>query len=445
VGISFVNGLAVGASVTVLVTMLASVTLLPAILGFVGRKIDSLALPWAKNTTTSERNVWYRWSRFVQKHPGVMASVGLLILIGLAIPMFHIRLGNSDDGNLPESSTLRQSYDLLSDGFGPGFNGQMLVAISVPDEAAAAALPEVQAAVAETDGVAFASPVQQQPGSDVAVIGVFPTTSPQSAETVELIDRLREDTLPEATDGTGLVAHVGGVTALFDDVATILGERLPLFIVGVLALSFLLLLAVFRSIFVPLKAVIVNLLSIGASYGLLVLVFQDGVGASLIGVGKEGPIEAFVPMMMFAIVFGLSMDYEVFLLSRIKEEYDHTGDNATAVADGLSHTARVITAAAAIMVCVFGSFVFGDNRVIKSFGFGLAIAVAIDATIVRMILVPSLMELLGDRNWWFPKWLERWVPRIQIEGDPNDRRVPPAEDEDEDRSDDDLVGAGSAH
>ena len=448
VRISFVNGLAVGASLAVLVTMLASVTLLPAVLGFVGHRIDSLALPWAKRTTAGDRNVWYRWSRFVQRHPVVMATVGFVVLFALAIPVFHIRLGSADDGNMPESSTLRKSYDLLSEGFGPGFNGQVLIAVRVPDDAAGAALPQVQAAVAGTDGVAFASPPQWEAGSDVAIIGVFPATSPQSEETVRLIERLRSDTLPDVTEGTGLQAHVGGVTALFDDVAGILSDRLPLFIAGVLSLSFLLLLAVFRSIFVPLKAVVVNLLSIGASYGLLVLVFQDGVGASLIGVGKEGPIEAFVPMMMFAIVFGLSMDYEVFLLSRIKEEYDHTNDNAVAVADGLSHTARVITAAAAIMVCVFGAFVFGDNRAIKSFGFGLAVAVAIDATIVRMILVPATMELLGDRNWWFPRWLERWVPKIHIEGDPEDRAEPPPAapsvgDDRSDDPDDDLVGAGS--
>jgi RND superfamily putative drug exporter len=273
------------------------------------------------------------------------------------------------------------------------------------------------------------------------MVQLFPTTSPQDAKTVDTIDRLRDHTLPAVTKGTGLEAHVGGATALFEDVATILGERLFLFIGGVLAVSFLLLLAVFRSIFVPLKAVVVNLLSIGASYGLLVLIFQKGVGASLIGVGKEGPIESFVPMMMFAIIFGLSMDYEVFLLSRIKEEYDRHRRNDVAVADGLSHTARVITAAAAIMVCVFGSFILGDNRIIKEFGFGLAIAVLIDATVVRMILVPATMELLGDANWWFPKWLERFVPNIHIEGEPDAPVVGTPERPDE--PDDELVGAGA--
>jgi RND superfamily putative drug exporter len=440
-GLSFVNGLAIGAALAVLVTMLASVTLLPAVLGFVGRKIDSLALPWAKKTTTSDRNVWYRWSRFVQKYPVPMVVLGLVILGGLAIPVFSIQLGNSDQGNLPEKETARQAYDLLSKGFGPGFNGQMIIAVKVPDDAAGAKLGALADAVAHTKGVAESSPAIWQPGQKVAMVQLFPTTSPQDAKTVDTIDRLRDHTLPAVTKGTGLEAHVGGATALFEDVATILGERLFLFIGGVLAVSFLLLLAVFRSIFVPLKAVVVNLLSIGASYGLLVLIFQKGVGASLIGVGKEGPIESFVPMMMFAIIFGLSMDYEVFLLSRIKEEYDRHRRNDVAVADGLSHTARVITAAAAIMVCVFGSFILGDNRIIKEFGFGLAIAVLIDATVVRMILVPATMELLGDANWWFPKWLERFVPNIHIEGEPDAPVVGTPERPDE--PDDELVGAGA--
>ncbi len=436
-GLSFVNGLAIGAALAVLITMCASVTLLPAVLGFVGYKIDSLALPWAKKTTTSERNVWYRWSRFVQRHPAPMAILGLGILIALALPVLQIHLGNSDQGNLPTTETARRAYDLLSDGFGPGFNGQMIVAIKVPDDAAGAKLPAVAAAVGKTEGVAAATPAIWKPGSDVAMISVFPTTSPQDVKTVDTIDRLRDDTLPAVTKGTGLQAHVGGVTALFEDVARILSDRLPLFIGGVLTLSFLLLMVVFRSILVPLKAVIVNLLSIGAAYGVLVLIFQKGVGAGLIGVGREGPIESFLPMMMFAILFGLSMDYEVFLLSRIKEEYDRTGDNATAVADGLSHTARVITAAAAIMVCVFGSFVFGDARIVKEFGFGLAVAVLIDATIVRLILVPATMEMLGDANWWIPKWLDRILPDVHIEGEPDE----PAIDVDAEE----LVGAGSTN
>jgi RND superfamily putative drug exporter len=366
-----------------------------------------------------------------------MALLGLVILGALALPVFQIQLGSSDQGNLPTTETARRAYDLLSKGFGPGFNGQMIIAINVPDDAAGAKLPAVTAAVAKTEGVQFASPAFWKPGSNVAMISVFPTTSPQDQKTVDTIDRLRADTLPTATKGSGLEAHVGGSTALFEDVSHILAQRLWLFIGGVLTLSFLLLMVVFRSILVPLKAVIVNLLGIGAAYGVLVLIFQKGVGAGIFGVGREGPIESFVPMMMFAILFGLSMDYEVFLLSRIKEEYDRTGDNGTAVADGLSHTARVITAAAAIMVCVFGSFVFGDNRVVKEFGLGLAVAVLIDATIIRLILVPATMELLGDANWWMPKWLDRILPAIHIEGEVDE---PPS-----DEPEGELVGAGTTN
>jgi RND superfamily putative drug exporter len=259
-------------------------------------------------------------------------------------------------------------------------------------------------------------PARLNAAGDTAVLQVFPTTSPQDRHTVQLIHHLRNDVLPQATAGTGVQVHVGGITAAFDDVSALLESRLPVFIGVVLLLSFLLLLVVFRSLLVPLKAVVMNLLSIGAAYGVLVAVFQKGVLASLFNVGK-GPVESFLPMMLFAILFGLSMDYEIFLLSRIKEEYDRSGDNGSAVADGLSATARVITAAALIMVTVFGSFVFGDERVIKEFGLGLAVAIFVDATVVRMLLVPATMELLGDANWWLPKWLDRILPNVHIEGE----------------------------
>ncbi len=257
---------------------------------------------------------------------------------------------------------------------------------------------------------------------DAAVIQVIPKTSPQAAATVTLINTLRNQVIPNATKGSDVVVHVGGLTAVFDDLANTLQKRLPVFIGVVLALSFLLLMVVYRSLLVPLKAVILNVLSICAAYGVLVAVFQWGWGKNIFGIGATGPIESFLPMMMFAILFGLSMDYEVFLLSRIKEEYDRTGDNAHAVADGLTATARVITAAAAIMVTVFASFIFGDQRIIKEFGLGLAAAIFIDATIVRMILVPATMELLGDANWWLPRWL-RWLPVIHIDGNDVDGKM----------------------
>jgi RND superfamily putative drug exporter len=281
-----------------------------------------------------------------------------------------------------------------------------------------ATLAQVQKAVQSSDGVTFVFPPHLNPAGDTAVMQVFPKTSPQDAKTVQLIHHLRNDVLPAATSGTGMKAHVGGITAAFDDVSALLEARLPWFIGSVLLMSFLLLMVVFRSLLVPLKAVIMNLLSIGAAYGVLVAVFQKGELASVFNVGK-GPIESFLPMMLFAILFGLSMDYEVFLLSRVKEEYDRTHDNGLAVADGLSATARVITAAALIMVTVFGSFVFTDERVIKEFGLGLAVAILVDATVVRMLLVPATMELLGDANWWLPKWLDRRLPNVHIEGEPD--------------------------
>ena len=430
-GINFVRGLAIGASVVVLITMVASVTLLPAMLGFAGHAIDRLRLPGTGKERPNEETIAYRWSHFLQRHPWPAAVLGVLVLVALALPVFDIRLGASDDSNKPTTDTTRRSYDLLSEGFGPGFNGPLIIAAKLPADAPAGFYLDLATKVAATPGVQSVSPSPDiikllesgqipagtgpQLPKDLAVLRVFPTTSPQDQATNDLIHRLRDDVLPAVTAGTGIDAHVGGLTAIFDDIASQLQSRLPIFIGAVLALSFLLLMVVFRSIVVPLKAVVLNLLSIGAAYGVIVAIFQHGQFASLIGVGKGGPIESFVPMMMFAILFGLSMDYEVFLLSRIKEEYDRTGDNKNAVADGLAHTARVITAAAAIMVTVFGSFVFGDNRVIKEFGLGLAVAILIDATIVRMVLVPATMELLGDANWWFPKWLS-WLPQIHIDG-----------------------------
>jgi putative drug exporter of the RND superfamily len=420
-GLSFVRGLAVGAALAVVLTMLASVTLLPAVLGFVGRNIDKLALPWTKRAATSARTtVAYRWSRLIQHRPWTSAAIGLVVLVALAMPVFSIRLGNSDAGNNPTSDTTRIAYDMLAKGFGPGFNGPLLVAVEVPNQQASASLSKLHDAIAAEPGVVEVTPPALGPSGSAAVMQVFPSTGPQDQKTVALIHDLRAHVIPGAVAGTGLVVHIGGTTATFVDLSNFLGAHLPIFMLVVLGLSFLLLLTVFRSLVVPLKAVIMNVLSIGASYGLLVAVFQWGWGAGLIGVGKKGPIESFIPMMMFAVIFGLSMDYEIFLLSRIKEEFDKTRNNAEAVADGLAQTARVITAAAAIMVCVFGSFVLGGERVIKEFGLGLAAAILIDATLVRMVLVPATMELLGDANWWLPRGLARLLPRVHIEGTADD-------------------------
>jgi RND superfamily putative drug exporter len=290
----------------------------------------------------------------------------------------------------------------------------MLVAATPDGESDLEVMQELSTAVQDDPGVAFATPVQAGPDGDVALVMVFPTTDPQAEETADTVNRLRDEVVP-AVAGDQLDVKVGGLTAAVDDFAAYIAERLPIFVGAVLVLSFLLLMLVFRSLLVPLKAVVMNLLSIGAAYGVVVAVFQWGWGAGLIGVGREAPIEAWAPVFIFAVVFGLSMDYEVFLLSRIREEYDRTHDNATAVADGLALTARVITAAAAIMVCVFGSFVFGTDVALKIMGLGLAVAVLVDATIVRLVLVPSTMELLGDWNWWIPKWLDRILPRVHVE------------------------------
>jgi RND superfamily putative drug exporter len=473
-GLPFIAGLGVGAALTVLTTMLASVTLLPALLGFARERVEitrwyallaaafvSLALlgvglgitvllvafpiavlvfivgrwiPRLKELVPKraagppERALAYRWSRMVQAHPWIAIFVGSAILLVLASPMLSLRLGFSDEGNYREDTTTRRAYDLLAAGFGPGFNGPLIVTAEVRDDAGRAALQPLVDALGKAEGVASVTPPlpsnRDNPKASAAyLIQVVPTTSPQDAATSELVTHLREDVIPDALDGAGLTVNITGTVAANIDFSDYLTGRLFIFFGAVLALSFLLLMAVFRSVVVPLKAVVMNVLSIGAAYGVVIAIFQWGWFGSLFGTA-EAPIEPFIPMMMFAIVFGLSMDYEVFLLSRVKEEYDRTGNAVTSVADGLTSTARVITAAAAIMVVVFGSFVFEDDRVVKLFGVGLATAVLLDASVVRMLLVPATMELLGRANWWLPGWLDRLLPRISIEAPPHPVPVP---------------------
>ena len=415
---SIMRGVAIGISIGVLTTMLASVTLLPALLGFVGRNIDKFGLPHRKRPEGEiKESGWTRWSHVIQRRPWPAAIIGLAVLLLLAVPLLSMRLGFTDAGNRPTADTTRRAYDLVADGFGPGFNGPLLLAAETPDgEADLATLNELSTKLNETKGVAFATPPQANDEGTVAVMQVFPTTDPQAEATADLVNRLRDDVVPSVTAWHGSTSRSAASPPRPTTSPATPPRACPIFMAAVLILSFLLLMVVFRSLLVPLKAVIMNLLSIGAAYGVVVAVFQWGWGASLIGVGREAPVEAWAPMLIFAIVFGLSMDYEVFLLSRIREEYDRTGDNATAVADGLALTARVITAAALIMFCVFGSFVLGPEVALKLIGLGLAVAVLIDATIVRMVLVPATMELLGDRNWWLPKWLDRILPRVHVEG-----------------------------
>ena len=362
----------------------------------------------------------YRWSRVIQHRPWTAVLIGVATLVVPALPVLGLRLGFSDEGNYPEDTTTRQAYDLLADGFGPGFNGPLSLATEVPSGTDPAALQAITDAIGADSGVAFVSdPITNDDTAPTAALWrVVPTTAPQDAETTDLVNRLRDDVLPVATAGTGLDVAVAGSVAVGVDFTDYLSARLPIFFAAVLGLSFLLLMVVFRSLLVPLKAVIMNLLSIGAAYGVVVAVFQWGWGGGLLGI-EGAPIEPFIPMMLFAIVFGLSMDYEVFLLSRVREEWDRTGDSRLSVADGLASTARVITAAAAIMVVVFGSFLGESDRVVKLFGLGLSVAVLIDATIVRLLLVPATMELLGDRNWWIPRWLDRILPKVHIEAPPD--------------------------
>ncbi|MGH9111237.1 MAG: MMPL family transporter [Acidimicrobiales bacterium] len=478
-GLSFVTGMAVAIATVVAATMLASVTLLPALLGFAGGNVEvtryrgliaagfvavalvgvglaipalflvgmlfavlTIALGFAlaplkkeverKTQSDLRQSAAYRWSRVIQHRPWP-AAIGAVIVLGiLATPLLSLRLGASDESNFPEDTTTRQAYELIADGFGVGYNSQLVVVSKLGSDVSESSLDQVTQAIRDTDGVDFVSDPQISDHEDAVLWQIYPATAPQDDGTTDLVKGLRDNVIPAATEGTGLDAMVSGAVAINVDFSSYLAERLPYFLAAVLVLSFLLLMAVFRSLLVPLKAVIMNLLSIGAAYGVMVAGFQWGWLGGLLNFDSV-PIEPWMPMMLFAIVFGLSMDYEVFLLSRVREEWLRTGDSRTSVADGLAATARVITAAALIMVFVFGAFLLEDQTVVKLMGVGLATAVFLDATVVRMLLVPATMELLGDKNWWLPKWLDRLLPNIDVEGghtelpvDEPDRQPEPA-------------------
>ncbi len=420
-GVSFVYGLAFGAIAAVILVMAAALTLLPAVLGFTGRVIDRLHVPVLLHRSggNTRQTLWYRWSRIIQHRPVLTGSVAAAVLIVLAIPLFSMHLAFTDQGNDATNLTTRRAYDLLASGFGAGVNGPLVLASDVPTPAGRQAVEDTAARLRTTPGVAIVAPPNFNQAGNAAVTIVIPTTSPQDTRTEQLVTELRDQVLPPIVHGSGVRTYVGGETAAAIDTSNQFSRRLPWVIAGVVLLSFLLLMSVFRSVAVPVKAAIMNLLSVGAAYGVIVAVFEWGWLGGVIGIGKTGPIDPWIPLMLFTILFGLSMDYEVFLLSRIREEWRRTGDNGTAVADGLASTGRVITAAAAIMVCVFGSFVLGDLRVLKVFGLGLAVAVFVDATVVRSVLVPATMELLGKANWWFPRWLDRLVPTLSVEVDPD--------------------------
>ena len=419
-GLPYMYGVAISASMAVLVVMLAAVTLLPALLSYLGPKVDRLRIPILgrsldKAAEGDGESPAARWSHAVQRRPWTAVIVATALLLALAAPALGMRLGFPDAGNDPPDTMTRQSYDLISEGFGPGANGPIVIVAELPDAGAKNDVDKLATSLRADEGVDFVPPPVVNQGGTAALITAIPTTSPQDEATQELVKRVRDTIVPEALADTGVTAEVGGLNAALEDQSTYMVDRMPLFIGGVVGLSFLLLLIAFHSPLISLKAGIMNLLSVCAAYGVMTLVAQGGVVGELIGIDHEVPIAPFMPVMMFAILFGLSMDYEVFLISRIREEYLKDGDTRRAVADGLAKTARVITAAAAIMVVVFLAFVSSPEVFLKLFGIGLAAAIFLDATVVRMVLVPAVMQLLGKYNWWIPDWLERRLPRLDVE------------------------------
>jgi len=417
IGIDFVTKLGFGAASTVLVSVAAAVTLLPALLSKLGHRVNKLRVPTFVNQKedelTRERSLVNRWGKLVTRHPKTSVVAALAVLITLAVPLTTLQLGSSDAGTHAKGTTTRAAYDLLSKGFGPGINGSLKVAVDQTNDRDAA--NRLVAAVAKTKGVAAVSEPVTNDSGDAAVFQVFPTSKPQATETNELVDRLRDETVPKTLAGTSAKAYVGGQTAAYEDIATKIGKNMPYFLLLVGGIIFLVLTMAFRSVVVALKAAIATLLSGMAAIGAIVAVFQQGWGASLVGLDRTGPIESYMPMILFAILFGLSMDYEVFLVSRIREAFTRGSSARKAITDGVGAIGKVIVAAGTIMVVVFASFALGDDRVIKEFGVGLAVAILMDAFVVRMVLVPAVMHLLGDRAWYMPRWLDRLLPHLTIE------------------------------
>ncbi len=399
-------------SLVVLIMVIASVTLLPAFLGLAGSRVNGRAGRRAGRPESAANPGWARWIGHVTRHPVPYAVAAVALLLAAAAPVLALRVGIPDDGALPQSRTERRAYDLVADGFGPGTVGPLVLVVDPAGDPTV--LDRLTEAVTRDPGVASVAPAQVDAGTGIASLTVVPTTGPQQEATAGTVARLRTAVLPAVLGDGPARAHVGGATANFADVGQRVNDRLPVFVAAVLAMSFLLLMLAFRSVLVPLKAVLLNLLSIGAAYGVLVMVFQWGWGGALIGLEQTVPVVSFIPMFMFAILFGLSMDYEVFLLSRVREEYLRDGDSGAAIVRGISSTARVITSAAFIMISVFLAFVFGPDAATKMFGIGLATAILVDATLVRMVLVPATMTLLGRANWWLPGWLDRLLPGATV-------------------------------
>ena len=428
-GVSLLNGVGIAASIAVLFTMATSITLLPAMLGFIGPRVLSRRqrARLQGSPAATESGLWWRWSSFVAGRPAAPALVALALVVVLAIPFFHMRLGSSDAGNDAPSTTTRQAYDLLAKGFGPGFNGPLQIVAQLSGPGDQAALDRVATGIAHQPGVVSVTAprvLSSSGGTEIAVFDAYPTTSPQAAATTKLIHALRNHVIAPAEAGTGMHVYIGGNTATFADFSQVLGSKLPLFIGLVVLLSFLLLSAVFRSLVIPLMSAVMNLVSAGAAFGILSAAYVWGWGGSLLGASRAGPIEAFLPVMMFAILFGLSMDYQVFLVSRVHEEWQRTGDNTEAVKRGLAISGPTITAAAAIMILVFASFILGGQRVIQEFGLGLAASVLVDAFLIRVAIVPGVMFLIGKANWWFPRSIERVLPRLSVEPTADDETDP---------------------
>ncbi len=418
-GIPLVATLGFTAAIAVVIAVCAAVTLLPAMLGALGPHIDSLRVQLGKTHPDDKKpHGWLRWADWVADRPWTATIAALLILVVLALPIFQLELGQNDIGALPKDTTARQAYEGLDEGFGPGLNGPLLIASEFTSPAEAEkVLPGLEKAIGGAEDVAAVTEPTLDKQGTVAVFTVISESEPWADATISLVENLRDEVIPGALKGTEAGSYVGGQTAGYIDLATQIGEKLPLMIAIVVALSFVVLLVAFRSLLVPIKAAAMNLLSVAAAYGVVTAVFQLGWGSSLIGLDEPIPIVSFVPLLMFAILFGLSMDYEVFLLTQMREHFQEYGDARRAVIEGLANTGRVITSAAAIMVCVFTSFVLNGDPVVKEFGVGLAVAIAIDSTLVRCLLVPAVMVLLGERAWWLPRWLDRIVPHISIEGE----------------------------
>jgi RND superfamily putative drug exporter len=432
IGVGFIDGLAVPAAITVVCTVIAAVTLLPALFGVLGPRVLSRRQrrrPRTEGADDAESGsaLWARWSRIVPRFPAVLAAAGLAVMITVSAPVLHLRLGFADNSNDPASSTTYKAYEMLAEGFGPGFNGPLFLVAQTPSTADRAALDRLDRALAAVPGVAAvqsgptAVQARSSSGPAIVVTQVLPATAPEAPATSALITRLRNEVIPRYTHGTTLQVYVGGVTATFSDLAAVTSAKLPWLLATIVGFSFLLLLLAFRSLLIPAMTAALNLLSAAASFGVLTAFFQWGWGTRAFGLGAPAPIEGYLPELVLAILFGLSMDYQVFLVSRMAEEWSHTRDNARAVLVGQTQTARVITAAAMIMIAVFIAFVFLGQVNVAELGIGLAAAVALDAFVLRTVLVPALMHRCGNANWWLPRWLDRLLPHLAIEPPAHER------------------------